>query len=440
MPPVRRLVGVTDRFDPASFGTFHVRPPVGREGTLTLRYAFDDAVEFAEVVEFADGGCGDERLWPLAAVLAGVSYYKAAAPLPIVVDAPLRAGERSAVELAYDHGLREFAVRNDLPVPFPIELTAPVAPEPAMARRPTGRLIVPIGGGKDSSVVAHILAPLDPLLVSVRANAAAAAIAERLDLRHVVVDRVIDPRLITLNGRGARNGHIPVTAITSAVTAMAASVYGRDTIVMANERSASAPTLRYRGHDVNHQYSKSFRYEQAFAAALAPDYDYFSLLRPWSELAIARAFAAMPHLHDVFMSCNRAFVLDASARSDGWCGRCPKCHFVFLVLAPFLGPDDLVRIFGADWLADASLTTAFRALFLDEARPFECVGEARECAAAVLLLADRAEWRHHAVVHALLPDAERVLGGDVPVDLFTAADEHAVPAAYTALAAPYFAS
>ncbi len=353
-----------------------MRPPIGRNGTLTLRYSFDEAIEFSEVVEFADERCGDERLWPFLAVLAGVSYYKAAGPVPIVVAPPLRAGERRAVELAYDHGLRELAVHNELPVPMPVELTASVEPEPADGQRPQGRLIVPIGGGKDSSVVAQILAPLDPLLVSVRANPAAAAIADRLDLRHVVVDRVIDPRLIALNGRGARNGHVPVTAITSAVTALAASVYGRDTIVMANERSASAPTLRYRGHEVNHQYSKSFAYEQAFAAALAPEYDYFSLLRPWSELAIARAFAAMPDLHDVFMSCNRAFVLDAAARSDGWCGRCPKCHFVYLVLAPFLAPDSLTRIFGVDLLADASLTAAFRALFLDEARPFECVGDA----------------------------------------------------------------
>jgi hypothetical protein len=429
---------VTERFDPASVGTFHVLPPTGRDGTLTLRYSFDDSLEFTEEVVFPEGRCGDERLWPLTAALAGVSYYKAAAPIPIVVDAALRAPERHAVELAYDHGLREFAVRNGLPVPMPVELTAPVAAEPAGGHRPSGRLVVPIGGGKDSSVVAQILAPLDPLLVSVRANPAAAAIAERLGLRHVVIDRTIDARLIALNGRGARNGHIPVTAITSAVTAMAASVYDADTIVMANERSASAATMHCGGHEVNHQYSKSFAYEQALAAALAPDYDYFSLLRPWSELAIARAFAAMPHLHDVFMSCNRAFVLDAEARSDGWCGRCPKCHFVFLVLAPFLGPDELVHIFGADLLADASLTPSFRALFLDEARPFECVGEARECAAAVLLVSDRAEWCHHPVIDALLPDADRVLGGAVPADLFTAADEHAVPAEYATLASVYF--
>jgi UDP-N-acetyl-alpha-D-muramoyl-L-alanyl-L-glutamate epimerase len=362
---------VTGRFDPSSVGTFRVHEPVARGGTLTLRYSFDDVLAFTEVVEFAGASAGDERRWPLLAALAGVSYYKAAAPVPIVVDPPLRAAERRAVELAYDEGLREFALHNALPVPMPVELTAPVAPEPAATGRRTGRVVVPIGGGKDSSVVAQILAPLDPLLVSVRCNPAAAAVAERLGLQHVVVDRVIDEQLLALNVRGARNGHIPVTAITSAVTAVAASVYGADTIVMANERSASAPTLRHRGHAVNHQYSKSFVYEQAFAAALAPHCDYFSLLRPWSELAIARAFASMPRLHDVFMSCNRAFVLDAAARSDGWCGRCPKCHFVYLVLAPFLVPDDLVRIFGADLLADASLTGSFRSLFVDESRPFE---------------------------------------------------------------------
>ena len=183
---------MTERFDPASVGTFHVLPPTGRDGTLTLRYSFDDSLEFTEVVVFPDGRCGDERLWPLTAALAGVSYYKAAAPIPIVADAALRAPERRAVELAYDHGLREFAVRNGLPVPMPVELTAPVAAEPSAGQRPTGRLVVPIGGGKDSSVVAQILAPLDPLLVSVRANPAAAAIAERLGLRHVVIDRTID--------------------------------------------------------------------------------------------------------------------------------------------------------------------------------------------------------------------------------------------------------
>ena len=74
LPPVARPpsvdCGVTERFDPASVRMFHVRPPMGRDGTLTLRYSFDEAVEFTEVVEFADGGCGDERLWPLVAALA----------------------------------------------------------------------------------------------------------------------------------------------------------------------------------------------------------------------------------------------------------------------------------------------------------------------------------------------------------------------------------
>jgi hypothetical protein len=68
------------------------------------------------------------------------------------------------------------------------------------------------------------------------------------------------------------------------------------------------------------------------------------------------------------------------------------------------------------------------------------VGEAREGAGALLLASDRPEWRHHAVVEALRPDAERVLDGVVPNDLFAAAADHAVPTEYMALADPYFAS
>lgn len=428
---------MTERFDPASVAVFRVHGPDVRRDTVELRYSFDDEWHFVERITV--DGPPDERLLPLLAALAGVSYYKAAGPLPIDVEPPLTAAEREAVTLAYDHGLRELAVHNGLPVPMPVTLTAPTATR-AHGSAPAGRLLVPIGGGKDSAVVARILAPLDPLLVSVRANPPAAAIAERLGLEHAVVERVIDPVILSLNRCGARNGHIPVTAITSLVAAVTASTRGRDTIVMANERSASAPTLHHDGHAVNHQYAKSFTFERALAAALPSDYAYFSLLRPWSELAIARAFATMTELHDVFMSCNRAYLLDPARRSAGWCGACAKCHFVFLVLAPFMPPPALVRIFGRDLLDDGELTGSFRSLFVDAARPFECVGEARECAAAVLLLADAPAWRDHAVVRSLMHDAARVLGGEVPADVFDPSDEHAVPAAFAALADPFFAA
>ncbi len=73
------------------------------------------------------------------------------------------------------------------------------------------------------------------------------------------------------------------------------------------------------------------------AREVAPDLAYFSLLRPWSELAISRAFAGLPAHHATFMSCNTGFRIHEPS-VPGWCVDCPKCRFVFLALAPFMRP------------------------------------------------------------------------------------------------------
>ena len=79
---------------------------------------------------------------------------------------------------------------------------------------------------------------------------------------------------------------------------------------------------------------------------------YFSVLRPASELAIARAFARMAPYHGAFTSCNATFRTDPALRSPSWCCECPKCRFVFLILAPFCEPAQLRGIFGRDLLAE----------------------------------------------------------------------------------------
>ena len=70
---------------------------------------------------------------------------------------------------------------------------------------------------------------------------------------------------------------------------------------MANERSASSGNLSWDGVEVNHQFSKGLRAERLLSAALAEaalrSCALFSVLRPASELAIARAFARMERYH-----------------------------------------------------------------------------------------------------------------------------------------------
>ncbi|MGH3276315.1 MAG: hypothetical protein ACRDNZ_18560, partial [Streptosporangiaceae bacterium] len=227
--------------------------------------------------------------------------------------------------------------------------------------------------------------------------------------------REIDAQLLRSRELGFLNGHVPVTGILSAIAVLAAVLAGRDAVVMSNEWSASVPTMEVDGRPVNHQYSKSAAFEAGFRAVLAGSLpiplSYFSQIRPFTELWVAQRFAALTQYHGTFRSCNRAFHLDKSLRLEHWCGRCDKCAFIDLILAPFIPPAALDAIFGGrEPLADpdpahpnpvgsnpggpdpaGSLTPKFRALLgtLPDAKPWECVGEVGECRAAVLLAARR---------------------------------------------------
>ena len=146
---------------------------------------------------------------------------------------------------------------------------------------------------------------------------------------------------------GAINGHVPITAIVSCVALLTAALNGFDAVAMANERSASAGNLRWDGVEINHQFSKSLARgaaaERGRRRDAAPAVRSFSVLRPASELAIARAFAGMERYHDAFTSCNAIFRIDPALRASSWCCDCPKCRFVFLALAPFSSPEHLRR-------------------------------------------------------------------------------------------------
>jgi hypothetical protein len=169
------------------------------------------------------------------------------------------------------------------------------------------------------------------------------------------------------------------------------------------------------GVPVNHQYSKSLEFERLLRDLLTttvdPGLTYGSALRPYSELAIARAFAGLERYHPTFCSCNTAFRQQAPA-GQRWCGACPKCRFVALMLAPFLDREALAAIVGRDLFADPDQVVGFAALMSDDDKPFECVGERRESAAALTLLADRPAYAASPVVAALAGRARTLVGPD----------------------------
>jgi hypothetical protein len=399
---------------------------------VTLRYGLDDRIEFVETVTFespSDGvvepsGAGFDRALLHLHVAAGTSYYKTAAPGTVVVEGEtLTPAELRYHHHLYDDGLREFAVTNGLPVPRPVVITvAGGAPdgEVATPRRtePSPGLVVPVGGGKDSMVLIEALRHLRPRLFAVNPHPLVLELADEAGLELLVVRRRLDPGLAALHRAGALNGHVPVTAIVSWIAVVGGFVHGYDTVAMAVERSASEETVSFGGVPVNHQYSKSRDAELLLAdlvtTTVAPGFTYGSALRPYSELAISRSFAGLTRYHRTFCSCNAAFRQDA-APGDRWCGRCPKCRFVGLMLAPFLSRDALTAIIGRDLFADPDQVAGFAALMSDVDKPFECVGERRESAAALRMLSHLPEWRGSVVVAALAPVAEALVD-DADVD------------------------
>ena len=154
------------------------------------------------------------------------------------------------------------------------------------------------------------------------------------------------------------------------------------------------------------------------------------MLRPASELAIARAFAGMERYHGAFTSCNAIFRIDPELRASSWCCECPKCRFVFLALAPFTEPERLQAIFGRDLLDEEDQYEGFALLTATGGhKPFECVGEEQESLAAIRLLAQDPRWREHRVVRRLVDEvlAGRPAGAGDPAEVLALGSEHAVP-------------
>lgn len=385
-------------------------------GVLKLHYAFDNEWFFTEEMVFL----GIER--PLSPIkrqalervfhhlhlVAGISYYKAALPQKISIETkPISEKTANFLNNLYLHGLGEFAYQNGLDlrgrIKFPfinqeIKDSQPHHPLPRQT-------IVPIGGGKDSLVTVEALRHAnEPFrLFSVGNPRIIQNVVTAAGFPHISVQRRISPQLLDLNKKGAFNGHVPISAIIAYILAASAVLYGFDTVVMSNERSANVGNLTQDGFEVNHQYSKSLKFEQDVSkefADLLPGFRYFSLLRALSELEITRLFSHFKNYHLFFSSCNRNYThaIPTTLQSN-WCLNCPKCRFVFLALAPFVEKSHLLKIFGKNLLNDKNQQVGFDELMGYQAhKPFECVGEIEESLVAFYLLTQRKEWQHDVLI------------------------------------------
>ena len=320
-----------------------------------------------------------------------VSYWKIACPKRVVVKPFLLTESQIAFwKKLYYNGLGEFLYLNGITV-SETELTQieSVGSQPfAKTGLPLEeRTLVPVGGGKDSVVTLECLRremPVIPLIVNPRgATLNCVKTAGYGENDFIVINRTLDPTMLKLNAEGYLNGHTPFSALLAFISVLAAFGSKSKYIALSNENSANESTVP--GTHINHQYSKSIEFERDFrnyvAVNLNDNVQYFSFLRPLSELQIAKLFAQCEAYHPVFRSCN------VGSKTDSWCGHCPKCLFTWIILSPFLSKEKLTAIFGKDLMADESLLPIFEELNgTAMVKPFECVGtveEVRACIEAV---------------------------------------------------------
>lgn len=410
----------------------------GHDGATT---EFTEVVELPGTLDHVAPKTRDPVL-RLLSLAASLSYFKAFAPGTIEVAGGVSVRERRFLAELTRNGLGEFAYVNDLPEVFETAITGPTRPDdPGPAADPGAprRVLVAVGGGKDSIVSIEALkaAGYDVGLFSVNSYQPIedTAVAARIPLQSA--RRRLDPALFRLNAEGAPNGHVPVTAVNSVIAVLSAMALGYDTVAFSNEASSSYGNVVWHGRTVNHQWSKGLDFERLLRASLPPGAPtYLSLLRPLTELRIARRFASHRDYHRVFTSCNRAFKLQESERTS-WCADCPKCRFVFLCLAPFLPGSELLAIFGGrDMFADPTQAEGFLELLGADGllKPFECVGEPDECRVAVSLLREHPDWKEHPFLNTFEVTSLAASAAEQATVFAFREDEHCLPAELEAVA------
>jgi hypothetical protein len=329
------------------------------------------------------------------------SYWKCACPSQITVEA----GSLSLEQQAWWHdlfikGMGEFYYKNQINFTAPnfLNFAAPDQNQPNLpllaANHYQRSYLIPVGGGKDSSLTLGLLnqnqIPYGCLILE-PASPAATMIAQASNCREIIrIQRTIDPKLLELNQQGYLNGHTPFSSYLSFASTLIAQIFGFQQILVANERSANQANLNYLGLEINHQYSKSFEYEQKFRtyaqAYLKSGYqqaEYLSFLRPIYELQVAKLFSKFDSYFSLFRSCNLA------QQQHAWCHQCAKCLFVYTLLYPFIDTQILTtKIFNYDLFQDENLVNlALQLVGAKASKPFECVGTYEEVRASFYLAA-----------------------------------------------------
>ena len=363
-----------------------------------------------------------------------ISYYKCCCPEKVVIEAGyLNDYDMKWFKKLFYNGLGEFLYKNNISISedelFDFEIKGKEIKLDDIFYQGYGNLI-PVGGGKDSVVSLELLKEYkdDNMCFIINpkgANIECSYVAGYEDDSIVKIKRIIDKNLIDLNSRGFLNGHTPFSSVVAFNAYLMAYLTNKKYIVLSNENSANEATVI--GTNVNHQYSNSYEFEKDFYEFSKNNYGidikYFSLLRPLKEIQIAMLFSKYTKYHKVFKSCN----LGSKGSTWEWCCKCPKCLFVYIMLAAFLNKEEMVEMFGKDLLNDVELEKDFIELIGEgETKPFECVGSISEVVYAINKIISKYEGELPYLLNVYKEKYQR----EENIDLSYLDDEHNVVSEY----------
>ncbi|MDD2934969.1 MAG: hypothetical protein PHX25_00665, partial [Candidatus Pacebacteria bacterium] len=314
------------------------------------------------------------------------SFYKAYCPPKITIKAGhLNKDQIKFWKNLYEKGLGEFFYKNKIDFRNLIKIKVDSkAPKFRNNDKITGeKILLPIGGGKDSIVSAEMLREkgFDFTWFAIEPNQATKNVIKKSkNNKKIFLRRDIQKnfkKIIEINKQGAYNGHVPISSVYAFSAILVAQIHNFKYIILSNERSANTGNLRYLGKEINHQYSKSLEFEKSvnkyIEKYISKDIYYFSFLRNIYDIQVMEKFSHYHQYFSEFLSCNPGL------KTNKWCGKCAKCAFVFAGLSAFEDPKTVEKNFKKNLFNDKNLLPLFKELVGQKNnKPFDCVGTVEE--------------------------------------------------------------
>lgn len=308
---------------------------------------------------------------------------------------------------------------------------------PAMRNTPDGdRLLALCGGGKDSLASFKLLeragVSFDAMVYSHNIYGKAQPQHDLIDsmLRHTaadgvhrgwVYDNAVDSPAARLYPEYGVRNLLSAETVSSYWTALPiALAHDYTQVALGITRSTDEHNLVWQktGEAINYLWGMSTAAErlldELIRSEIASDLTYFHLLRPIYDITVFSLLRQDPEAVADTHSC---------AQVKPWCGKCPKCLYVWLHLVAYLDDGVVEEMFDRN-LFDAPENRPFlrKMLGLEGYKPTDCVGTVSETQIAYLLA--RAKGWGGTIVEDIRP-------GDIAVDV------EAFLARYTVVDPPY---